>query len=96
MDAAPDAVFSAAQQAFKDWSRGEFVAADGQKQLVTGLSRTNLFKFVDDIDVAITPSESDPGKTLISIKSVGRMGERDFGGNQRNINEYLQALKALL
>lgn len=96
VDAAPEAVFSAAQQAFTDWSRGEFVEADEAQQMVTGVSRTNFFKFVDDIDVAISPSEADPGKTQISIHSVGRMGERDFGGNQRNIDEYLQALKALL
>ena len=96
VDAAPDVVFSAAKQAFEEWPRGEFVAADGEKQVVTGLSRTKFFRFVDDIDVAISPSESDPGKSLVSIKSVGRMGERDFGGNQRNINEYLQALTALL
>ena len=96
IDAAPDTVFTAAQQAFNTWSRGELVAADEGTQVVTGLSRTNFFKFVDDINVAIAASESDPGKTLLSIHSEGRLGERDFGGNQRNIDEYIDALKALL
>lgn len=96
IDAAPDAVFGAAQQAFETWSRGEFVNADADTRVVTGLSRTNFFKFVDDLDVAIAPSDSDSSKTLVSIHSVSRMGESDFGGNQRNINEYMDALRALL
>lgn len=96
LNAAPEVVFDAAQQAFETWSRGEFVEADRDTQAVTGVSRTNLFKFVDDINVAIAPDEANPNTTSLSISSVGRMGEYDFGGNQRNINEYIDALKALL
>ena len=96
LNAAPEAVFDAAQQAFETWSRGEFVEADRSKRVVTGVSRTNLFKFVDDINVEIAPSEASPNTTSLSISSVGRMGEYDFGGNQRNINEYIDALQALL
>ncbi|MEM8716208.1 MAG: DUF1499 domain-containing protein [Cyanobacteria bacterium P01_G01_bin.4] len=96
LNAAPEVVFDAAQQAFETWSRGEFVETDRDTQAVTGVSRTNLFKFVDDINVAIAPDEANPNTTSLSISSVGRMGEYDFGGNQRNINEYIDALKALL
>ncbi|MGK7913340.1 MAG: DUF1499 domain-containing protein [Synechococcus sp.] len=96
IDATPSAVFNAAQQAFEAWPRGEFVKADEDTRVVTGFSRTNLFKFVDDVDVAIAPNEGDPSKTVLSIQSVGRMGEFDFGGNQRNIDEYMDALRALL
>ena len=96
LDVAADSVFSAAQQAFSDWSRGEWVAADADKQVVVGLSRTNMFKFVDDIVVTVAPNADDPAKTLLSIQSVGRQGEYDFGGNQRNIDEYVETLKSLL
>ena len=96
LDAAPEVVFDAAQQAFQAWSRGELVAADRGTRVVTGISRTNFFKFVDDIDVVIAPSGDTPDRTTLSVTSVGRMGEYDFGGNQRNINEFMDALQALL
>ena len=96
INAAPEAVYGAAQEAFQTWSRGELVAADESTHVITGLSRTNFFKFVDDIEVAIAPSESDTNTTQLTIQSVGRLGERDFGGNQRNIDEYINALKGLL
>ncbi len=92
----PDRVFSVAQQAFTAWPRGEFVAADAETHVVKGLSRTKVFKFVDDITVAIAPTSDDPPQTQLSIQSVGRMGEYDFGGNQRNINEYVETLKSFL
>ncbi|MEM9567839.1 MAG: DUF1499 domain-containing protein [Cyanobacteria bacterium P01_E01_bin.34] len=96
LGASPEAVFDAAQQAFESWSRGELVDADRSTRVVTGVSRTNLFKFVDDISVAIASDETNPDRTSLSISSVGRMGEYDFGGNKRNISEYIDALKALL
>ena len=96
LDAAPEVVFDAAQQAFQAWSRGELVAADRGTRVVTGVSRTNFFKFVDDIDVSIVPSAETPDKTTLSVRSAGRVGEYDFGGNQRNINEFMDALQALL
>ena len=95
VDAQLEQVFAAAQQAFTDWSRGEFISADADSTTVTGLSRTNLFKFVDDISVHLTTDESGEG-TQLTIDSVGRMGESDFGGNQRNIDEYVATLQELL
>jgi len=38
----------------------------------------------------------NPNQTQIEIRSVGRMGEYDFGGNQRNIDEYMATLKQIL
>lgn len=94
LDAPIATVFEQAPKAFSVWSRGELLSADATTQSLKGLSRTNFFKFVDDIEVRLTPvSES---QTELSITSVGRMGEYDFGGNQRNIDEYLATLKTLL
>jgi uncharacterized protein (DUF1499 family) len=94
--ASPEQVLAAAPQAFQAWKRGELVQVDAAQRQVQGLSRTNFFKFVDDITVTIQPLESNPEQTRLQIQSVGRMGEYDFGGNQRNINEYLETLRSLL
>ncbi|NJK63510.1 MAG: DUF1499 domain-containing protein [Synechococcaceae cyanobacterium SM2_3_1] len=96
LPASPEQVLAAAPQAFQEWKRGELVQVDSAQRQVQGLSRTNFFKFVDDITVTIQPLESDPGQTRLQIKSVGRVGEYDFGGNQRNIDEYLERLRSLL
>lgn len=87
-------VLELAPQAFAVWPRGELVAVDTEAKRVTGLSRTNFFKFVDDLIVTLKPLSET--QTEIAIASQGRMGEFDFGGNQRNIDEYLATLKALL
>lgn len=94
LDYPSEQVLQAAPEAFQVWSRGELVTADPEKGQVKGLSRTRFFKFVDDITVSIQPQ--DPTHTLVAVESVGRMGEYDFGGNQRNIDEYLAALGSLL
>ncbi|MEO0803886.1 MAG: DUF1499 domain-containing protein [Cyanobacteria bacterium J06642_2] len=89
-----DAVRPAVEKAFDMWSRGELINANVNE--VTGVSRTNLFKFVDDIAVNLQPDDAEPTKTRLDIVSVGRMGEYDFGGNQRNIDEYVSTLRSLL
>lgn len=96
LDAPAAQVLPAAQQAFQQWNRGEFVSVDEENMQVVGLSRTNFFKFVDDITVSLKSADADLNKTQIEISSVGRMGEYDFGGNQRNIDEYLTTLKQIL
>ncbi|MFS8871506.1 DUF1499 domain-containing protein [Synechococcus sp. R50.1] len=94
--ASPDQVLKAAEQAFQVWKRGELVSVDAEAMEVKGISRTNFFKFVDDLTVSLSPIEGDPGHTRLHITSEGRVGEYDFGGNRRNINEYLNTLRSLL
>ncbi|MFQ3583608.1 MAG: DUF1499 domain-containing protein [Cyanobacteriota bacterium] len=96
LPASPEQVLKAAEQAFQVWKRGELGSVDTQAMEVKGISRTNFFKFVDDITVSLSPVEGDPGQTRLQITSVGRVGEYDFGGNRRNINEYLDTLRSLL
>ncbi len=90
------AVQTAAPRAFEQWDRGELVTVEkgADATQVKGLSRTRFFKFVDDISVEI--QSEDETHTRVTVESVGRVGEYDFGGNQRNIDEYLAALQALL
>lgn len=96
LEVAPDRVLPAAKQAFEEWKRGEFVSVEEENMQVIGLSRTNVFKFTDDITISLQPVEANPNQTQIDIRSVGRMGEYDFGGNQRNIDEYVATLKQIL
>ncbi|MFS8878485.1 MULTISPECIES: DUF1499 domain-containing protein [unclassified Synechococcus] len=94
--ASPEQVLKAAEQAFQVWKRGELLSVNAEALEVKGISRTNFFKFVDDLTVSLSPIEGDPGHTRLHITSVGRIGEYDFGGNRRNINEYLNTLQSLL
>ncbi len=94
LDAPIAIIFEQAPKAFSVWSRGELVSTDAATQSLKGLSRTNFFKFVDDIDIRLSPISDT--QTELSITSVGRVGEYDFGGNQRNIDEYLATLNTLL
>ncbi|MDX2272882.1 MAG: DUF1499 domain-containing protein [Cyanobacteriota bacterium] len=96
IEAPPPQVLRAASQAFQEWDRGELASVSEEAMQVKGLSRTRFFKFVDDITVNLAAVEGDPQKTQVQIQSVGRMGEYDFGGNQRNIDEYLAKLRGLL
>ncbi|MEN9260566.1 MAG: DUF1499 domain-containing protein [Thermostichus sp. HHBFW_bins_43] len=96
LSASPERVLKAAEQAFQVWKRGELGSVDAQALQVKGISRTNFFKFVDDLTVTLSPVEGDPQQTRLEITSVGRVGEYDFGGNRRNINEYLSTLRSLL
>jgi hypothetical protein len=92
----PAQVLPAAAKAFESWKRGQLVSVAEPDLQVKGLSRTNFFKFIDDITVSLQPLPGDASQTQVEITSVGRMGEYDFGGNQRNIDEYLATLRSLL
>lgn len=87
-------VFPAAAAAFQEWERGELISVQEDPMQVKGLSRTNFFKFIDDITVSL--SSDSPNQTRLDIESVGRVGEYDFGGNQRNITEYVEVLNKIL
>lgn len=95
--AAPERVYEAAIKAFDVWDRGVQVLdrryAQGRGE-VHGFSRTNLWKFEDDIYVTIAPANDE--RVKVDVRSKGRVGEYDFGGNQRNIEEYLRVLDRLL
>lgn len=104
--AAPERVYEAAIEAFDVWDRGVQVLerryAQGRGE-VHGFSQTNLWKFEDDVYVTIAPDNSSvtlaPDNTArmrVDVRSKGRVGEYDFGGNQRNIEEYLSVLDRLL
>ncbi len=94
-DAPIDQVFTAAEKAFTQWPRGRGVLeSDRAKGTVHGYSETNLWKFQDDIYVTLT--EPEPNKTKVEVTSKGRVGESDFGGNARNISEYLSTVDDLL
>jgi uncharacterized protein (DUF1499 family) len=94
IEAPIEQVFLASAAAFQEWKRGELVSVQEDPMQVKGLSRTNFFKFVDDITVSLSPAPDN--QTQLDIHSVGRVGEYDFGGNQRNIKEYVDVLYRLL
>jgi len=92
--AEPAIVFKAAQQAFSRWPRGRGVLdSDPKLGTVHGYSETNFWKFKDDLYVTI---RAKGARSRVEVTSKSRIGQYDFGGNNRNIEEYLSALDRLL
>lgn len=61
-------------------------AGDG---VVIAERRTALFRFVDDVQVLLTP---DGSGTLVEARSASRVGHSDLGQCSRNLAELLDAL----
>ncbi|MEM1685037.1 MAG: DUF1499 domain-containing protein [Thermostichales cyanobacterium SZTDM-1c_bins_54] len=98
----PGVAVQLVQESLRVWPRGELLKTRyedrdpaGPHWIVKGLSRTNFFKFEDDIEVDITADPGDAGVSHLRLVSVGRQGEYDFGGNDRNLKELLKTLEGL-
>lgn len=97
-----EATVQLVQEALQVWPRGELVKTRyedrdpaGPHWIVKGISRTNFFKFVDDLEIDIRRDPAHPEQSLVTLTSVGRQGEYDFGGNGRNLQELLATLNTL-
>ena len=71
----------------KDW---QLKALDAQTGRISFIAVSKLFKFKDDIDVAILPVD---GKSTLAIYSASRVGYSDMGANAKRVKEILASLK---
>ncbi len=54
------------------------------------LSRSRIFKFVDDVEFYFPPNES-----VIHLRSASRVGQSDLGVNRRRLEQIRLALRDL-
>ncbi|MEH2270318.1 MAG: DUF1499 domain-containing protein [Nostoc sp.] len=57
---------------------------------IHALSKSRIFKFVDDVEFYLPPNES-----VIHLRSASRVGESDLGVNRRRVEQIRLALRDL-
>lgn len=53
---------------------------------------SRLFAFVDDVVVRVRPDPTDPGRSVVDVRSKSRDGKGDLGANARRIRALRDAL----
>ena len=89
-DCSPENLFSQVEALVamrKDW---QLKALDAQTGRISFIAVSKLFKFKDDIDVAILPVD---GQSTLAIYSASRVGYSDLGANAKRVKEILASLK---
>jgi len=71
----------------KDW---RLKALDAQAGRISFIAVSKLFKFKDDVDIAILPSD---GKSTLAVYSASRVGYSDMGANAKRVNDLLASLQ---
>ncbi len=71
----------------KDW---RLKALDAQAGRISFIAVSKLFKFKDDVDIAILPSD---GKSTLAVYSASRVGYSDMGANAKRVNDLLTSLQ---
>ena len=84
------AVWEAALDTARGWSRWTIVQADARRGEIQAEARTALWRFVDDIWIRISLDEL--GLTRVDVSSQSRVGKADLGVNARRIARFLHAL----
>jgi len=86
-DAAPDALFEAAQQAVDEVGASS-MTVDAEARRLEATFRA--FVFTDDVALAVTTADA---RSLLHIRSASRVGHDDLGVNSRRVARLLEALE---
>lgn len=70
------------------------VDADGREGRLRAEARTTVFRFVDDVEVRVTPGAG--GRTRVDMRSASRVGRGDLGANRRRIRRFMRRLDRAL
>lgn len=93
----PQAVFDAAlaEAGEMGWDVVDAAApANGEPGTIEATDTTLLFGFKDDVVIRIRGD--GPGRTLVDMRSVSRVGQSDLGTNAARIEAFMDALRARL
>jgi hypothetical protein len=71
----------------------EIVHVDPSRGRLEATDTTTFFRFRDDVVVRARRDPQKPGRTLVDMRSISRVGGSDIGVNARRIRDYLQDLK---
>lgn len=85
-DAAPEALFEAAQQAVEEVGASS-LAVDADARRLEATFRA--FVFTDDVTMAVTTADD---RSVLHIRSASRVGRDDLGVNSRRVDRLLEAL----
>ena len=89
-DAAPDAVFAAAERAVRAMPRVSEVAADADRRAIGFVARTKLMRFKDDVDLLVVPQGDG---AALAAYSRSRVGQSDLGANKARVEALVAAVR---
>ncbi|KCZ53660.1 hypothetical protein HY29_16440 [Hyphomonas beringensis] len=72
--------------------RWELKAADPSSGRLYFIAISKIFKFKDDIDIAVMAGPAGSDKSRIAIYSRSRVGHSDLGANEKRVREILDTL----
>lgn len=94
LSASAEEIKAAISQFIEQSSLWDFHPAPKNDQAAVALVRTTrLFRFADDIEVFLQPTDQG---TQVDVHSQSRVGKGDLGQNPRNIRELLSAIRGAL
>ncbi len=85
-----ETLFITLRTLLKDFPRWQILDADRRTGTIMAKRKTDLFRFVDDIQISM--KEINQNHVTLNIRSASRVGKGDFGQNARNIQELLKRL----
>lgn len=65
---------------------------DPQAGTIEATATTLLFRFKDDVVVRVRPDPTNPGSSLVDMRSISRIGGGDIGANAARVREFLKDL----
>jgi len=69
----------------------DMVVVEAEGIVLKAERKSGLFRFVDDVELTLTPHE---GKILLDGRSASRVGIGDFGANRRTLLRLFDAIEA--
>jgi len=93
VDAAPARVFAEIVATAKEMPGCRKIEHDDQTYRLTAESVTRIFRWVDDVEIWITP---DNGGSTVMMHSASRVGKGDLGANAKRIQSFLRRLRQRL
>ncbi|HAE93127.1 MAG TPA: hypothetical protein DCG65_01110 [Hyphomonas atlantica] len=89
-DCSPESLFGRVEALIgmrKDW---RLESLDAQAGRIYFIAVSKLFRFKDDVNIAVLPAE---GKSTLAIYSASRIGHSDLGANRKRVHELLSSLQ---
>ena len=87
-----DVLYAKVKAAIGEMPGWEIVESSDDKRALHAVVTTKLFRFKDDVAVAVVPEPG--GRPALTVRSVSRVGKGDLGANTRHVLDLYDALAA--
>ena len=98
-DAAPplfagtqEELYGRAEGVISAHSHWHLKAADPAGRRLSFIAVSKVFRFKDDVDIAVLPGPEGSGQATLAVYSRSRIGRSDFGANEKRVKEILDLL----